>query len=88
LQVLQELGAQLIDIHGQHEHQSLLRRDMQRTLLDDYAAHGPQLDALAALYREWKRVSDEIAQLRQAVEDRTARGELLRYSGAGLQPWH
>ncbi len=85
LQALQELGAQLIDIHGQHEHQSLLRRDMQRALLDDYAGHGTQLDALATLYREWKHAGDEVAQLRQAVEERTARGELLRYQVQELQ---
>ena len=85
LQALQELGAQLIDIHGQHEHQSLLRRDMQRALLDDYAGHGSQLDALATLYREWKRATDEVAKLRQAVEERTARGELLRYQVQELQ---
>lgn len=85
LQALQELGAQLIDIHGQHEHQSLLRRDMQRALLDDYAGHDAQLDALANLYREWKRASDEVAQLRQAIEERAARGELLRYQVRELQ---
>ncbi len=85
LQALQELGAQLIDIHGQHEHQSLLRRDMQRALLDDYAGHESQLDMLATLYREWKRASEEVMQLRQAVEERTARGELLRYQVQELQ---
>ncbi len=36
-QALRELGEQLVDIHGQHEHQSLLRREAQRQLLDDYA---------------------------------------------------
>jgi len=37
MQMLRELGERLVDIHGQHEHQSLLRRDGQRQLLDDYA---------------------------------------------------
>lgn len=85
LQGLQELGAQLVDIHGQHEHQSLLRRDMQRSLLDDYAGHGAQLTALAALFGEWKQASDAVARLRQAVEERAARAELLRYQVQELQ---
>ena len=38
-QALRELGELLVDIHGQHEHQSLLRRDAQRQLLDDYAGN-------------------------------------------------
>src|SRR3569623_176566 len=41
MQTLQQLGAWLVDIHGQHEHQSLLRREVQRQLLDDYAGLDP-----------------------------------------------
>ena len=37
VQQLRELGEMLVDLHGQHEHQSLLSRDIQRELLDDYA---------------------------------------------------
>ena len=40
MQSLRELGEQLVDIHGQHEHQSLLHAAVQRQLLDDFAAQG------------------------------------------------
>ena len=39
VQVLKALGELLIDIHGQHAHQSLMKRDVQRALLDAYAGH-------------------------------------------------
>jgi DNA repair protein RecN (Recombination protein N) len=52
---LRELGAYLVDIHGQHEHQSLLRSEAQRELLD---AHGGLVEAarkVADLYRAWQQ---------------------------------
>ena len=47
MQSLRALGELLIDIHGQHEHQSLLRNDEQRRLLDDFAGHSDLLDKLS-----------------------------------------
>jgi DNA repair protein RecN (Recombination protein N) len=78
-QQLQELGELLADIHGQHEHQSLLRREVQRELLDAYAEHPDRLAALAHLHREHKARSEQLEQLRGAAQDRSARSELLRF---------
>ena len=39
IQSLRELGDLLVDIHGQHAHQSLLKKDIQRQVLDDFAGH-------------------------------------------------
>src|SRR3569623_1298157 len=79
MQTLQQLGAWLVDIHGQHEHQSLLRRDVQRQLLDDYAGHGPLLNELAACFQQWQMLDQKLDQLRTAAESRDARLDLLRY---------
>ncbi len=76
---LQQLGEWLVDIHGQHEHQSLLRREVQRELLDDYAEHGPLLSELAACFQRWKSLSEQLTQLRAAADSRDARLDLLRY---------
>lgn len=76
---LQQLGEWLVDIHGQHEHQSLLRREVQRELLDDYAEHSPLLNELAACFQQWKFLSEQVAQLRAATDSRDARLDLLRY---------
>lgn len=79
IQSLQTFGDNLVDIHGQHEHQSLLKNDMQRQLLDDYAGHADILAALAATYRQWKIMGAELELLRNATQDRDARLDTLRY---------
>ncbi|HET7922615.1 MAG TPA: DNA repair protein RecN [Gammaproteobacteria bacterium] len=84
LQLLRELGEQLVDIHGQHEHQSLLRHDAQRMLLDEYGQHGALLGKVANLYRDWKTVNSELSALRDAAHDREARLDTLRYQTAEL----
>ncbi|WJW76453.1 DNA repair protein RecN [Thiohalobacter sp. IOR34] len=79
LQQLRELGSRLIDIHGQHEHQSLMRTELQRTLVDDYAGLGPLLSGLAGLYDDWKARREELDRLREAARERGDRLDLLRF---------
>lgn len=78
-QALRELGELLVDIHGQHEHQSLLRRDSQRQLLDDYAGNQALVTELEGHYRTWNRLRQELRDLRQASNERDARFDILRY---------
>lgn len=67
IQQLREIGAFLVDIHGQHEHQSLLRPAAQRELLDGYAGAREQVAAAARAWRDWqaanraKRAAEEDA---------------------------
>jgi DNA repair protein RecN (Recombination protein N) len=91
LQLLRELGEQLVDIHGQHEHQSLLRPASQLALLDEYADHHDSLAKVAQLYRDWKTAEEHLTELRAAAQNRDARLELLRHQvtelqALGLQP--
>jgi len=79
MQMLRELGEYLVDIHGQHEHQSLLRRNSQRQILDDYAGLDDTVAALAGLYREMEALRQRLADLKRQSSDREARVELLRY---------
>ena len=60
LQDLKTLGGSLIDIHGQHDHQSLLKRDTQRRLLDRYAGTGELCDKLAAGVRTRRQLQQQI----------------------------
>ncbi|MCW8919314.1 MAG: DNA repair protein RecN [Gammaproteobacteria bacterium] len=85
LQMLRELGEQLVDIHGQHAHQSLLKREVQRQLLDDYAGHGPLLKQLAQSFQQWQRLGQELAQLQRLAGERDSRLELLRYQVEELE---
>ena len=79
LQSLRELGEQLVDIHGQHAHQSLLRREIQRQLLDNFAGHTDLARETAEVYRQWQRLHEEHTRLSRAASERESRLELLRY---------
>ena len=54
---LRELGEMLVDIHGQHAHQSLLKTDAQRHLLDTQAGLQDEAKAVAAAYRGWRALA-------------------------------
>jgi len=69
---LRELGAMLVDIHGQHAHQSLLKADAQRSLLDSQAALLDDAKAVAAAYKSWRA----LARQREEFES-NARNVLL-----------
>ncbi|CAN7226622.1 DNA repair protein RecN [Trinickia sp. LjRoot230] len=51
---LRELGEMLVDIHGQHAHQLLMRPDAQRTLFDTHAGLTPIAEEVARAYRNWR----------------------------------
>ncbi len=55
LQQLREVAEALVDIHGQHAHQSLLRADAQRELLDSHARLGALVDEVAGAWRDWRQ---------------------------------
>lgn len=83
--MLQALGEMLVEIHGQHAHQSLLRRDHQRILLDQYAGHHSLLEKTGELYTGWHETEQHLTQLQEASRDRTERIDLLRYQTQELE---
>ncbi len=85
LQFLQELSEQLVEIHGQHAHLTLLNSDEQRRLLDAYAKNQNLLDQVNTCYKQWLLAHKELASLIKASVDQTEREELLRYQIEELQ---
>ncbi len=79
LQLIRELAEMLIDIHGQHEHQSIMKSTVQRQLLDDYAKHSELLEAVSNLFVELKLVEDQLQHLQKASNDQNDRLDLLRF---------
>ena len=79
LQSLKTLGEMLLDIHGQHFHQSLARRDVQRTLLDHFGGLVDLAVATRNAHAEWRSLADKLAALDSAVADRNSRLDLLRF---------
>ena len=85
LPFLQELSAQLVEIHGQHAHLTLLNSDEQRRLLDAFAKDQVLLDQVNTCCKEWQLAQKELANLIKASTDQSEREELLRYQIEELQ---
>lgn len=74
---LREAGEYLVDIHGQHEHQSLLRAAAQRELLDAHAGAAELVRDTAEAFRGWKRLEALAAEAQEQFAQREAeRAEL------------
>lgn len=85
VQSLRELGESLVDIHGQNEHQSLLKSAVQRATLDAFADHPNLTIRVADTFAHWRKLQSEYAALRTALSERDARLELLRFQTQELQ---
>ncbi len=76
---LKSLGELLIDIHSQHEHQSLLKPDTHRRLLDAYAGAGELARQVQLAAQRWRQTRSELQRLSQSSEEQHARQQLLSY---------
>ena len=91
LQALKSLGDRLVDVHGPHDHQSLLANDKQAGLLDAYGKLGPLRQACGTAHRELREIEQERASLEMSEVERETRLSLLQHQvgeidGAKLQP--
>jgi len=75
---LRDAGEWLLDIHGQHAHQSLLKPDAQRTLLDAHAGLGQLASQLGAAYRLWQKLAQSRAEYETHAAARNAEREQLQ----------
>ncbi|MGB1008822.1 MAG: DNA repair protein RecN [Thiolinea sp.] len=85
LALIRELGEQMVDIHGQHEHQSLMKKDMQRRMLDDFAGNDSLLDEVHASWKAWKSLKDRLETLSSENQQHQERIDLLRFQTRELE---
>jgi len=85
IQLLKTLGEHLIDIHGQHAHQSLMNRHAQRTLLDSYAAHPDLQGAVRTCWQTWNNASRLLAEASTVSGDHESTITLLKYQVQELE---
>ncbi|MBD1553777.1 DNA repair protein RecN [Pseudomonas typographi] len=76
---LKALGELLIDIHSQHEHQSLLKPDTHRRLLDEYAGATDLARQVQLAAQRWRQARQELERLSSAGDELRARQQLLSY---------
>jgi DNA repair protein RecN (Recombination protein N) len=85
MQQLREAGDFLVDIHGQHEHQSLLRPGAQRDLLDGYAGLQADAAAVSGKFQAWQTLHRRRVALEQNAEAVAAERELLQFQRRELE---
>ncbi|KPQ28646.1 MAG: DNA repair protein RecN [Marinobacter excellens HL-55] len=79
LSQLKELGGQLMDIHSQHQHQSLLHKDTHRKLLDEFAGADSLADDTRNAWKTWNQIRQKLNLRRQNADEAEAKLQLLRY---------
>ncbi len=79
LTMLKQLGEQVVDIHGQHEHQSLMKKGMQRQMLDEFADNHKLLEQTASAWQQWNDTHQRYQSLLSENEEHLAKLDLLRF---------
>lgn len=79
LQSLKSLGDLLVDIHGQHFHQSLCKKNVQRDLLDHFAGLSVTKNKLKRIFNEWKELSDQLSKMIEGNANKEDRIDLLSF---------
>lgn len=82
---LRELGEQLVDIHGQHEHQSLMKKDAQRQMLDAFADNDKLLEHTRQAWQAWKKLHERVNLLASQNQQHQERVDLLRFQAQELE---
>ena len=76
---LKDLGDTLMDIHGQHEHHSLLQRATHQRLLDDFGVDQKLSNNLLSTWKQWQTNHKKLTALRNQTSESTAQSQLLAY---------
>ena len=87
---LKTLGQQLIDLHGQHEHQQLLNKPHQLRIIDDLACQGSathqeQLHSCKELFKKIKDLRSQALTAQNNIEEHTAKLDLLNFQVQELE---
>ena len=79
LQSLKSLGDLLVDIHGQHFHQSLCKKNVQRDLLDHFGGLSVTKNKIKRIFNEWKELSDQLSKMIEGNTNKEDRIDLLSF---------
>ncbi len=82
---LREVGEMLVDIHGQHAHQSLLKADAQRLMLDVQAGLQEDAKAVAAAYRQWRALARQREEFERDAKNVLLERERLEWQVGELE---
>lgn len=74
-----EVGRSLVDLHGQHEHQNLLKKDTQRSILDAFGEAEKDASVVAEEFRALSGLEAQLKELRQHRRELASRVDFLRF---------
>ena len=80
-----ELGRSLVDLHGQHEHQTLLRKDTQRSILDAFGEAEQDASAVAEEFQSLSRLKARLKELQEHRRELASRADFLRFQMSELE---
>ena len=80
-----DLGRSLVDLHGQHEHQTLLRKDAQRSILDAFGDAERDAVAVAEEFQGLSRLEAQLKELREHRQELASRVDFLRFQMSELE---
>ncbi|MEO0077484.1 MAG: DNA repair protein RecN, partial [candidate division WOR-3 bacterium] len=88
---LEQLGDRLVDLHGQHQHQLLLRTKVHMETLDAYAETSAECKRFASDFADCRRIADELSRLQKELSERQRRRDLTEFqfrelADANIQP--
>ena len=84
LQSLKSLGELLVDIHGQHFHQSLCKKNVQRDLLDHFGGLSDTKNKIKRIFNEWRTLSDQLTEMIENDKNKADRMDLLSFQSKEL----
>ena len=79
LGVLRKIGQHLVDLHGPHDHQSLLSAERQLAMLDAYSGAGKEMAGYRDQWASWRQAADDYETARAQREISHQEKELLRF---------
>ncbi|MGQ0561588.1 MAG: DNA repair protein RecN [Gemmatimonadota bacterium] len=83
--LLGELGRLLVDLHGQHEHQTLLKRGEQREILDEYTGAGALAQHVSDAHARVRVLESELASLERRRLEAEQRADYLRFQAGDIE---
>ena len=87
LSVLKAVGQHLVDIHGQHDQEELMRPQLHITMLDEFgdAAFFQTKDAYRQTFEDYKRLRKQVVELQRNQQENKARIEMLEFQIAEIE---
>lgn len=85
VQSLAELGRTLVDVHGQHEHQSLLSAENQMRLLDQFGGLEPERESVSSIFQDVQALRRRLEDIRSGSRQRAQRLDLLKFQAGEIE---